>query len=358
MTNDRSFYVEQLITGSFVKYSKLVPLIAQSYVNSPATEINLFIDLNSILKQMYSVDSWTYKHRNQFEIAATVINMCGHYREFFRGLSVTTNIYLIYGLNCPTINDTYVKGYNSKFIESYIKKPSVTEIIDQNMKVLNLMCNYLPHIYFFDIGTNEVSAMVDYLINMTKARERGIENLVISKDILMLQLIPEQDARILHPKKTKDGDESYILDNSNMWYHFFTDIRKSKIPNELISNVFIQNILSMTRVPERGLFNIMNITKAFHVIDTGVKTGFLDPTKFYTQSTMNTILQAMGIGINPTELEMRFRAINTHYQSTFVLTLEKPEFKRLRMIDLEDAQSLKDIITNYFTDTPIDLDKL
>ena len=41
--------------------------------------------------------------------------MCGHYRDFFRMIGVATNIYIVYGLNCPSVNESYVKGYNEKF---------------------------------------------------------------------------------------------------------------------------------------------------------------------------------------------------------------------------------------------------
>lgn len=355
---DDRISIEQLITGSFVKYNRLSQLISYSYAGSNCTEINLFIDLNSVLKQMYSVDRWTYKYHNRYEIAATILNMCGHYRDFFRMIGVATNIYIVYGLNCPSVNESYVKGYNEKFIKAYIKKPDSTELINENLQILNIICQYLPKIYFFDAGGCEVSSMIDYIINVTNAKERGFENIIISKDILMLQLVPEHNVRIIRPTKTKDGDESYIVDNSNLWPMFIQNYRKVKNPVNQISNTFISNILTMTRVPERNLYSLFSIPNVFKIIDIGTKQGFLDPTKFYSQSVLNTVLAAMDINCNPVELEMRYRAINTHYQSTYVIPIEKPEFKRLRMVDLEDIQSLKEIIAKYFIDTPIDLDKL
>lgn len=355
---DDRFFVEQLIAGSFVKYTVLGDLISQSYAGSTCTNINLFIDLNSVLKPMYSVSKWTYKSSSRYEIAATVLNMCGHYREFFRYLGVATNIYIIYGLNCPSVNNTYVAGYNNKFTTAYMMKQEVTELIEENLKVLNLICQYLPHIYFFDIGDCEVSSMIDYLIKTTKAREMGLENIVITRDVLALQLVPEHDVRIIRPTKTKDGDESYIVWNYNLWDSFVTKYRKGKTPVVQISNSFFQNVLAMTGVIERNMYSIFSIPKAFQIIDVGVRNGLLDPMKFYSQSSINTVLAALDIPCNPTELEMRFRAINTHYQSTYILPMEKPEFKRLRLIDLEDVQSLKEIISKYFIATPIDLDKL
>ena len=58
---EERLYIEQLIAGSFVKYNRLSELIFKSFQGSSCTDINLFIDLNSVLKPMYSIDKWTYK---------------------------------------------------------------------------------------------------------------------------------------------------------------------------------------------------------------------------------------------------------------------------------------------------------
>lgn len=355
---DERLSIEQMITGSFVKYNRLNELIPVSYIGSNCEEINFFIDLNSVLKQLYSIDSWSYKYRNPYEITATVLNMCAHYRDFFRAIGVYANIYIIYGLNCPSVNEQFVQGYNSKFIEAYIKKPDTTKMIEDNLNILNLICQYLPHIYFFNIDRCEVSSMIYHIITSTHAKEKGIENIVLTKDILTLQLVPELDVRVLRPIKTKDGDESFIVDNSNLWNKFCIEYRKGKEPINRISNTFFQNVLPMTRVPERGIYAILNIPKAFHTIDNGVKLGFLDPTKFYSQSSINTVLQMLEIQCNPVELDMRFKSINSNYQATYVLPIEKPEFKRLRLVDLEDIISLKEIVSKYFDNIPIDLERL
>ena len=355
---EERLYLEQLIAGSFVKYNRLSELIFKAFAGSNCIEINLYIDLNSVLKPMYSIDRWTFKSQGKYEIAATVINMCGHYRAFFKGLGVATNIYIIYGLNCPNINNTYVKGYNSKFISSYIKKQDTTAIIEENLEVLNIMCQYLPRIYFFDIGDCEVSSMIDYLITATNSKARGIESIVVTKDVLALQLIPEHDVRVLRPIKTKNGDESFITWNANLWPSFINLYRKDKDPQIRISNTFFPNVLAMTKVPERSMYSVFSVAKAIKAIDACVRSGFLDGTKFYNQATLNTALTAMDIPCNAADLEMRYRAINTHFQSTYVLPHERPEFKKLRLIDLDDPSTLKDIISKFFIAIPIDLDRL
>jgi len=173
-----------------------------------------------------------------------------------------------------------------------------------------------------------------------------------------LQIIPEKNIRVLRPNKTKEGDESFIVDRNNLWEVFSVMYRKVKPPVVAQPVNFFSNALAMTRVPERGIPSKISIQKVYSIFDIGIRNRFLDPNMLYTQSSMNTVLSALGLNYNPIDMEMRYKAINTHFQSTFVLLLEKPEFKRLRLIDLEDVQGLKELITRYFDKIPIDLDRL
>lgn len=358
---DTRVYIEQLISGSFIRYEVLSNLINSSYAGSSCIEINLFIDLNSAIKQLYSVDTWAYKYRNRYEITATVLNMCGHYREFFKYLGVKTNIYIVYGLNCPPINENMVKGYNSGFIQSFIKKKDVTELISDNLKILALITQYIPGVYFFDCGTNEVSAMVYHLISYF--RKPGVENIVLSKDILMLQLVPEFDVRVLRPAKSRDEsgntvDISFVVDRNNLWEKFCTRYRNINIPKKIIGSNFISNVLAMTRVPERKLYSRLSITKTFNILNAGLENRFINNETLYTQSSINTVLDAFDIGCNKDELDLRYRSIGTQWQASYVLFGERPDLKCPRSIDLEDPIAIKSIVTKYFNDIPIDLDRL
>lgn len=357
---DDKYTLEQLMTGHFIKYEKMAELISQSYTGSNCNKINLFIDINSLVKGLYSIDAWGYKSVSRYEMSAIILNMCGHYRQFFRRLGVSTTIYLIYGLNCPKSNSTYVSGYNSKFVRSYMKKELITNLIDDNLAILNVITQYLPKIYFFNIGQCEVSSMVAHIIKKSNAIANGFENIVISKDILMLQLVPEYNVRILRPIKNKDGDCSIIVDNSNLWIHFYGFYRKLKsTPIDNIPNNFISNILTMTNVTERGISAIFTIPKAMKILSMAIQNGFLDPTKFYNQASVNTALAVMDVsGYNPIEFDMRYKAISTQFQSMYILPIEKPELVDYQLFDLEDVQGLKNIISRYYYNTPIDLDKL
>lgn len=353
---DAKVSLEQMVTGSFVKYNVLNNLIQESYSGSNANHIHIFIDLNSLVKPLYSIDAWSYKYNNKYELAASILNMCAHYRKFFSYIGVYANIYLIYGLNNPNTNATFVKGYNQKFMDAYIKKKDTTEMIYSNLNILSLLCEYITGVYYFDIGSCEVSSMIYRLIDHIQTiYQQKIESLIISKDILALQLIPLFDSRVLRPHKTKNGDESFIVDNSNMWNKFCTEYRDINQFIHSINTGFISNILAMTRVPERSIYSILSIPQAYNIIYKALEFRFLDNNKIYTQSGINTALEAQGINVNLTELEMRFKCINPQFQSAYVLLYANPEYREIKFRDLDDKWGLQEIVSKYFSDIPIEL---
>ena len=69
---------EQLIMGSAIKYATLSNLIAMSFAGSNCTEINLFIDMNSLLKKLYSVKEMELDNSDPYALTAAIINLCGH----------------------------------------------------------------------------------------------------------------------------------------------------------------------------------------------------------------------------------------------------------------------------------------
>lgn len=353
--NEEKFTIERLVSGSFVKYERLSELIQYSFYNSTATEINIFIDLLSCIKRLYSIDAWGYKYSSKYELSASVINMCGHYREFFRRLGVRTKFYIIFGLNSPSINQTFVKNYNHKFISDFLNKENITKMISNNIQCLNLLCPYLPGIYFYCINDNEVSSMIVNILKNIKPIEA---NLVISSDPSIVQLIPEYNIRILRPFKTSEKDESFIVDNSNMWNMYFNNYTKTKVPNNSIGNGFIQNIIPMSRLEKRSMKSVFSINSAYQKIYRAVQLGLLKNDQLYSQSAINTVLEVLGVQFNPTELEMRYKAVNPDFQYQYILLNTCPEYRQLSFPELEDINSLSQIITNYFTDIPIDLEKL
>ena len=94
MIEDKSIPLEVFITKYFVKYNRLDQIIPYAFANSRATSIDLFIDLYGIYKGIFS-RNYVTRISDYTSFTSTLINMCCHYRTYFKLLGVTTKIFIV-----------------------------------------------------------------------------------------------------------------------------------------------------------------------------------------------------------------------------------------------------------------------
>lgn len=363
MLDDITAYIDQMIAGFYIKYIRLNEIINQSYYSSNATELNLFIDLNSVIKPMFLSQYKVYRHRGPYDIVSSMINMCGHYREFFNNKGVSTRIFIVMGLNAPITNSEMIPEYNRSLLNAYMLKKDTYAYLTQNLSMLNLLCEYIPGVYYIDGGNCETSSVISHIIRALHLQDNDTRtSIVLSKDELPLQLIPLYGLRVLRPYKSKeDGDLSYIVDWNNLFETYIKIYRKLKMPSLNPGPCLISNIMAMTSVPMRNLSSVHNINQVMKIIKLGYEYKFIKYNELYSQSSINTILDALGVKHNNAALELRWKAINPEFQAMFVLPNEGPYLKRLRLVDLNEPDEFRRIIDKYFNTTglnPIDLDRL
>lgn len=357
--------LEIVVGSNYVKYDKLSQLIYSTYAGSNAVNLNIFIDLYSILKPLFSSNmDVNYEASSDVELSADIINMCAHYRSFFNHMGVTTRFYLIFGLNTPTENQVLYPGYNTKFMQSYSSKNTIRENVLMNLNLLNILCPSLPGIYFFNIEDKEVSGYIEYIMKLyefnNKEKYPDTENLIITKDILPLQLV-SSGCNILRPKKSQGIDNSYIVDHNNFWTTFMVEMRNVVSHSSLYNPIdirYFSNILAMTRVPERCMSSIRSIPAVYNTIAKGIELGYLNQMQQdYSQSTINKVLEILGVNENYTTLEMRWKAISSKFAAQYVLPFN-PKLSNVQFKDIQDPDSVRNIVSTYYYKSPIDLDRL
>ena len=98
MSNDYKANIESILLGYYIKYINLEELTANTIVVSEfanSDNIDIYIDLYDMLKNLYSIDIYSNK---QFIIVSSVINLVAHMREFYWSrYRVNIRIYLVYG---------------------------------------------------------------------------------------------------------------------------------------------------------------------------------------------------------------------------------------------------------------------
>ena len=348
--------VESLLYANFVKYDRLEEIVFNTFSNTSiasATELNIFIDLYSVLHSIYS-EHYRTQITDYTSLTSILINMCGHYRSFFRKLGVETSIFLIGSINTCEINRKFVGEYNVVF-KAKTEIPLFRDFINNNFDLLELLCPYIPSVYFVRSQKNfESSVIISFIID---SLNDGKPNLIISKDIYPMQLCSIHPyTSFLKPKKSKIGtDESIMIPISEKpsyrmeFWNLYASVRgidAEQLYN--ISPVNLSLLSALYKFPERNLHKVlMPVSKAIQTIanistdnikitpDILLNSGFLDPT-------------------------IPFTKIDSYYKVLDVLFMKNyyksdPESKTLRFQNLRDDAALQHLNSKFFPNNPINL---
>lgn len=348
--------IERLINSSYVRYNKLVEIVAQAFVGSTANEINIYIDLYSILKGLYSNRS-NYVIEDYSSVTSSIINMCAHYREFFRSrYRVESKFFIVYSKNCPYINKQFYPNYNKNNEFKMNSNKMVDDMIKNNLELLETLCPYLPDIHFVQ-GTFETGVIIYDLICREEVNNRN-PHLVITKDVYNYQLVSMRDnITILRPKKSEGNDVSYYINKNNLYVEYLKS-RKTDytgIP-AILSPELISLLMTLSSISERNIKSLINIKSALKLLNQNIEqyrilNGY--------NSDMNNIYNQLNIekyNIGITTFDHRFKAIDINFQhSVFINT---PECASISLNNLYDPENVKMINNKYFKSNPLDLNRL
>ena len=346
--------LEQLVNMNYVKYDKMIEIVNAAYAKSDASTINIYIDMYSIVKSLYS--NREYDIIDYSTLSACIINMCAHYREFFRTRYRTeSNIFIVYSKNTNYINNQFYPNYNHKNLSMFIANKKVDDMIKSNIELLSILCPYLPDVHFVN-GTFETGVIIYDLICKNELIDNS-PHMVITKDPYNYQLVPSRDnVTILRPKKSNGQDNSYYINNSNLLDIYLTERKvKTKIPNAL-SPRLLSLIMTLSSTSERNVKSLFSISNTIKIIDRAILgykmvNGYNSDTEFIWNSIYDS---SWNIGY-PT-FENRFKAIDIITQHN--IYINTPESKDFHPKNLFDPETVKSINNRYFIKTPLDLNRL
>lgn len=348
--------IEDQIRGSYVKYDRLAQITYETYGGSSiaqATELNIYIDLYSILHSIFSESGQTLVN-NYTDITSTVINMVGHYREFFKRMQVKTKFFLIFSYNTCDINRKFVAEYNEVFREkSEIKK--YRKIADDNFNLMNILCPYLPDVFFIkSIRNYEVGVIMSHLIDKYG---QGIPNLIISRDIYPIQLCAMHPyTSYLRPVKNKDGDQSVMISINEKpsfrydFWKFVADFRKIGINSlDNISPLNFSLAMALNKFPERNIKDhICMIQTAIKLVWNMIQDNEVKilPSQLYSNEYMVQ-------NIPVSKVESRMNALDIGFMRSYYDN--DPESKSIKLDNLRDDGAVNSINAKFFRENPINL---
>ena len=352
------------IYSSYVKYEQLQMLVYNTYSNSSiamATKLNVFIDLYSVLHAIFSDKNRTIVE-DYTDLVAGIINMCGHYRAFFRRLGVETKFYIIFSFNTCDINRKFVAEYNDEFWHKINDTDKYKNIAQNNFELLKVLCQYLPDIFFIESNKGfESSVVISHIIDKL---HDGQPNLIISKDLYTIQLCTLHPyTSFLRPIKGKDYagrpiDCSKMLPINEKYnykrefWDMVASLRGVKVEN--FSDLDPSNfplLMAMTKFPERNLHkSITGIVKASNAIRElgGIDMKIL-PSRLYEHPTISSEVPVAKVESIYNTLDIPF--MRQYYDLD-------SESKNITFVNMRDDSVLQHINAKFFANNPLDFSRL
>lgn len=373
-----TFDINALIYSNYIRYERLKELIINEFRGTEeenCNDINIFIDLYSLMKNTYHRDDFYVDEDQTYSLAAGVINMAAHYRAYFNTRQgVNTKIFIVSSFN----NYKYLTAINPAYHSKIELKGNKIDYFLKNIAALSSLSPYLPNIYFkhYDYATSAAAIRDIMGFNVTHGNTNP--NIIITKDILNYQLVNFKPVRtiVLRPKKINDSEQSadisYIINQYNLMSMLVWERgKKMKSDQETMTQRYqkictinpelFSALLSIIGCNEYGYNSVLpfpTTINAFYKIiienQLVLNQYSYNPLELFKLVVENVNTKK---NINIVELESRFRTLDTIYLYDQMQAINMELMTKLPE-DLYAPEMLKKINEKFFRNNPLDLNVL
>lgn len=349
--------VEQLLVyRNFIRYPELKKLTLEAFAGNTSEELNIYIDLYSMLLELYRRDI-TFNSPNV--ITSTIINLCAHMRSYYAiHHNVSTKFFIIYG-DTFGYNKLFIPGYNATNDDKMFKNPFMVEKVHFNLNLLEILCPYLPGIYFISKSYEPMVIITD-IMHKEIASGNIAPSLVLSRDPNCIQLTSYGAVLFFNNKKNGviyHADKQYAINSYLLKLHNGTNCDNMfKVAG--LSGDLLNILITLSSLRSRGIPALYPMNKAINIVNAAVERGSI-------LNGLNTdaqfIYQGLFVGeeckISIDSFCMRFKAIDltTQYMAYQYDSISKDTSYKTDLIDVEAVQAINN---EYFRDNPIDLNRL
>lgn len=197
-----------ILNESKIKYEKLDELLEKQLLDIRfSQQVNIIVDVKEIIKKFFRPDILPdsgNQARLVEEISSDMINIIGHYRNYFYKKQKYTNFIFLYSYSeCEEIKKIlpeYKQEYYQKYFYSKENERKIN-ITSRAIKVLEKVVNTIPNSVF--IETSDVDELL-YARYIIESSQSNIMNIILSNDEVFYQLL-NQHTFILNLKGIKSN---------------------------------------------------------------------------------------------------------------------------------------------------------
>lgn len=366
--NNNGVYVpnaSDILYGSFIKYDRLFEMTKFAfYGKTDSTEVNVYIDVYSILRSLYTRSS-KMMIIDSYSIASCLINLAIHLRAYFETRHGTyARIFIVYGgSRIKGYTDNIPQIYNFKNIQMEESDTYLRDLIKDNLEVVKILCPYLQDIFAVVDYTNEFNPIVSSLIDMGVKQGIICPNIIYSKDPLSYQLVAYKPKTFLYrPKRRANQDASWVVTKSGLYDNYrYGELELSKqFPTTLDFRMF--NVYqAISGVKSRSIPSIKNGNQTVKFLESAVEQNVFANGYNYV-NIVNPIPSVIDFFNNNKVDYMRvianYHAIDLQYQTSLYQCT--PDYLGLTssLINLYNPQEVRNINDKYFQKYPLDLNRV
>lgn len=229
--------ISRLINAKKIQYQRLGTIFQDFFPKNLEEKqfrnINIFIDVQSLLKQLYNpevLESLSYtKQEDRIVIASEILNLIGHYRHYFASRhQMFTTFFLSYSSKQATVPVALYPEYKKEYYEKRndLNHPTfgaLNKIVRYSLQICKTFLNYVPNAYFLDTGGIDPSVIPTYIMK-TFVKDEDY-NLILTNDETHYQdLLLKDKVGIV---EMRGSEKSVLITRENIWDHLLKSTKKS-----------------------------------------------------------------------------------------------------------------------------------
>lgn len=352
------------IHGFFVTYNQLIrenKIFSDIERWAGCSNLDIYIDMNSATKELFYN---TPPINGGAEVAATILNLCGHYREYYRRYhQCETRFFIIYSINRPKNCVTIFDEYNASNIVKQMKKPIIYDMITKACSYLDAICRYIPDVFF--IYSDYETPVVIY-DSIDHRQAKSYPAVILTKDPLTCSVTAFSDnCLVLRPYKSmakgaSKTDKSYFIRQNDVMPHIIHEYTHKSLPiYRELSPKLISTIFTLCGISQRNINMLLNINEAVNTIYSGISYGTI-PNGYNDIGYLYDELHLGNFGVSKKEIVDRFTMLDIPTQHNIMrneLSLGVDDYD-MRIVNIEDPDKVKYMNHTEFALSPIYLDRL
>lgn len=345
---------------SLIKYDKLSEFINNYYQDSDSNNIDLYIDISSFILSMSHRDNIQYIEKDDdLYISAWIINMCAHYRRFFRSrYGVETTIFLIYR-DLFDNGALYRQAISPEYVRPIIDNANLTNSINLNISLLKNIIRYIPDVEF--LRTKYEFGLKTLFIKNN--RDPKIPAMIISNDTINYQLAQKNSKTntcIVIPNKYNGEDISDLITQDNAIYKYIARKKCSVIPSITNDNhYYIPLIMAMSGYIKRNFKAIYSIQQTINGINELYNNGMIQIGNYTQIDRILYLISSMYPNKVPYNKQIMDRFYCLNFQNQCILFSDHTDIDPYKgIVNLYNPQAIHEVNEKLFKNYILDLNNL